>query len=52
MDEKHRLLVVDDEHAIAELLSRHLEREGYRVSLAFDGDEATDIVPGSQVSDL
>ncbi len=40
MNDKRRLLVVDDEHAIAELLSRHLEREGYRVSLAFDGDEA------------
>ena len=40
MDDKRRLLVVDDEHAIAELLSRHLEREGYRVSVAFDGDEA------------
>jgi len=40
MQEKPRLLVVDDEHAIAELLSRHLEEEGYRCSLAFDGEEA------------
>jgi len=40
MHETPRLLVVDDEHAIAELLSRHLETEGYRVSLAFDAEEA------------
>lgn len=40
MDETPRLLVVDDEHAIAELLSRHLETRGYRVSVAFDGEEA------------
>ncbi|MHC4472666.1 MAG: response regulator, partial [Planctomycetota bacterium] len=40
MQETPRLLVVDDEHAIAELLARHLERENYRVYTAFDGDEA------------
>lgn len=40
MEESFRLLVVEDEHAIAELLARHLETQGYRVSVAFDGDEA------------
>jgi cyclic di-GMP phosphodiesterase len=48
MDDKRRLLVVDDEHAIAELLSRHLEREGYRVSLAFDGDEALETLENAR----
>ncbi len=39
MPESPRLLVVDDEHQIADLLHRFLESQGYRVSLAFDGDE-------------
>ena len=42
MEETPRLLVVDDEHAIAELLARHLTAQGFRVSVAFDGEEAID----------
>ena len=35
-----RILVVDDERPIAEILKYNLEREGYEVVLAFDGEEA------------
>lgn len=34
------VLVVEDETALAELLKYNLEKEGYRVSVATDGDEA------------
>jgi len=36
----HRLLVVDDEKDIADPLARILSREGYQVSVAYDGEEA------------
>lgn len=35
-----KILVVDDEKPIADILRFNLEKEGYDVSLAFDGDEA------------
>ncbi len=35
-----RILVVDDEQPIAEILKYTLEREGYQVDCAFDGKEA------------
>ena len=35
-----RVLVVDDERPIAEIVQFNLEKEGYKVDLAFDGDEA------------
>ena len=35
----HRVLVVDDEEAIRDLLHEYLEGRGYRVSVAIDGDE-------------
>ena len=34
------VLVVEDEVALADLLKYNLEKEGYRVSLANDGEEA------------
>ncbi|MGE0597496.1 MAG: phosphate regulon transcriptional regulator PhoB, partial [Hyphomonadaceae bacterium] len=34
------VLVVEDEQALADLLRYNLEKEGYRVSVAQDGDEA------------
>ncbi len=34
------ILVVDDERSIAEILKYSLEKEGYKVSLAFNGEEA------------
>lgn len=35
-----RILVVDDERPIAEILKFSFEREGFEVEMAFDGDEA------------
>src|SRR5215468_7021927 len=35
-----RVLVVEDEQALADLLKYNLEKEGYRVSMAHDGEEA------------
>ncbi len=37
-----KILIVDDEKEIAELLRDYLEKEGYQVKLAFDGEEALD----------
>ena len=39
-----RVLVVDDEPAIGELVVRRLERKGYRVLTAHDGQEALEVV--------
>ena len=35
-----RILVVDDERPIAEILKFSFEREGFEVEMAFDGEEA------------
>jgi two-component system, OmpR family, response regulator ResD len=40
---RQRVLVVDDEHTIAEILSRYLERAGYDVRQAFDGPAAVGV---------
>ena len=45
------VLVVEDEEALAELLKYNLEREGYRVSVAQDGEEAL-IVSAETAPDL
>lgn len=37
---KQRILVIDDESDIIELLSYNLEKEGFKVSSALDGEEA------------
>lgn len=37
-----RVLVVDDEKAIADIIKYNLEKEGYIVDLAFDGEEAVE----------
>ncbi|MBU1112369.1 MAG: response regulator [Candidatus Omnitrophica bacterium] len=39
---KKRILVVDDEQALAELVKMRLETNGYEVLSAFDGQEALD----------
>jgi two-component system response regulator ResD len=39
-DSRGSVLVVDDEPTIAEVVSRYLERAGYRTSIAHDGAEA------------
>lgn len=36
----HKILVVDDEQPIADILKFNLEKEGYQVICAYDGDEA------------
>jgi DNA-binding response OmpR family regulator len=48
---KQRVLVVDDEPMVREVLARYLEQEGYRVEVASDGDQALDAV-GSTSFDL
>jgi len=37
----HKILIVEDEHDIAELISFNLKRAGYEVSIAHDGIEGT-----------
>ena len=34
------VLVVDDEPTISEVVSRYLEKAGYRTAVAFDGPQA------------
>ncbi len=36
----NRILVVDDEHIVTEVVERYLLREGYEVKIAFDGTQA------------
>src|SRR5262245_42115834 len=38
-----RILIVDDERAIAELIRDYLERDGFRTSMAFDGAQALSV---------
>ncbi|EGL82378.1 two component transcriptional regulator, winged helix family [Caldalkalibacillus thermarum TA2.A1] len=38
----YKILVVDDEKPIADILQYNLEKEGYQVLTAFDGEEAVD----------
>jgi two-component system phosphate regulon response regulator PhoB len=45
------VLVVEDEGALADLLKYNLEKEGYRVSLAHDGEEAL-VAADENVPDL
>lgn len=44
-----RILVVDDEHQIRDLLSAMLSREGYEVDTADDGDQALNYLTRKQV---
>ncbi len=39
-----KILIVDDEKPIVEILKYNLEKEGYRVVTAFDGEEALNMV--------
>ena len=38
-----RILVVDDEKKIVEIVKAYLEREGFKVSVAYDGKAALDL---------
>ncbi|CDZ75591.1 Transcriptional regulatory protein WalR [Peptoniphilus sp. ING2-D1G] len=40
---KGKILVVDDEKSIAEIIEYNLDREGYEVTLAYDGQECLDV---------
>jgi len=39
---KHKILIIDDDQAIRTTLQRVLEREGYDVVAAFDGEEGVE----------
>ncbi|NLM48783.1 MAG: response regulator transcription factor [Epulopiscium sp.] len=39
-----KILVVDDEKSIADIIAYNLEKEGYEVLIAYDGEEALDLV--------
>ncbi len=43
MKQPHKVLVVDDEEAILELLKYNLEKSGYEVRIAIDGAKAVEI---------
>jgi signal transduction histidine kinase/class 3 adenylate cyclase len=43
-ENKRNILVVDDEPVNLKVLKNHLEREGYAVTLAHDGQEALDLL--------
>jgi DNA-binding response OmpR family regulator len=44
MNRPARILVVDDEPMVREVVSRYLERDGYRVESAADGAEALEVL--------
>ena len=44
MESRPSILVVDDDQDLVNLLKRILEKEGYRVTTAFDGDSALAIL--------
>jgi DNA-binding response OmpR family regulator len=41
---KPKILVVEDDHTIADLLCTRFEREGYHVRAAYDGQQALELV--------
>lgn len=43
-DGRKHILVVDDDAQITTLIERYLEREGFRVSVAFEGKHALDLI--------
>lgn len=47
--DKETILIVDNEEAIRETLKKILEREGYRILTAKNGQEALDILRGKMV---
>ncbi len=53
---KHKILVVDDERAIAETLATILENRGYKTATAYSGEEAVQMAcsfqPDCIVSDV
>ena len=41
--EKTKILIVDDDRNICELLRLYLEKEGYETTLAYDGQQALEV---------
>ena len=46
-----RILVVDDEETLCEVLRLNLENEGYQVDTCYDGEEAVEKAVGSNILD-
>ena len=44
-----RILLVDDDKALCELLGEYLEMEGFEVSMVHDGNEALKLINGAQL---
>ncbi len=44
MSETVKVVVVDDEAPLTDLVTRYLEREGYEVHAAYDGNEALEVI--------
>ncbi|MBR1883682.1 MAG: response regulator transcription factor [Clostridia bacterium] len=42
MEEERKILIVDDEKSIVDILKYNLEKEGYRIYEAYDADEAVE----------
>ena len=47
-----KILIVDDETRIVEILDKFLSKEGFNVEKAYDGDEALEIVKKDSSIDL
>lgn len=47
-----RILVVDDEQAYRDLMAKHLERKGFNVDIASDGQEALKVMETSPAYDV
>jgi DNA-binding response OmpR family regulator len=46
-----KILVVDDEKKIVDIVKAYLEREGYHVAVAYDGESALNLI-GKEIPDL
>ncbi|MFH1934108.1 MAG: response regulator, partial [Pseudomonadota bacterium] len=46
---EHRILVVDDEKELCARIKRELDKEGYRVAVAYDGDEGLEYFKNNRV---
>jgi CheY-like chemotaxis protein len=43
-----KILIVDDEPQVAELLAKSLSREGHKATVALSGDEALQLIVGAE----
>jgi len=47
-----KILLVEDEKTLAKALKFNLEKEGFRVEVAFDGEEALNAMSGKSLISL